>query len=285
MKQMIAMLLALAMLFAFAGCQASQSAVVQDPATATSAAPEAETPAAQPQEEPTLPAVETQPADLPEQGDENGDWDDLTQAYQLVETGYAYENGNYSYRLPTIHADTAGARAINEAVNAEFTAQAMESAQAISENSDPNTIVTGICSTDWFLTVWDGVISLVVSANYEGDWTEYKVYYYDMAAGTQLTKAEMLERIVLTEDEFLEGAREAARERYISQYADIPEETREQAGYYEFITMLDGDEIINMNMVEFAVDTGATITVFAPVPSLAGASYYYQMLYPTFRMG
>lgn len=283
MKRFFAILLTLTVLFALIGCQAS-APVTQDPATAQTETPATDATSQTPQEPAQiLPTPET--VNPTEQADENDSWDDLTNAYDLVETGFAYEGENYSYYLPTLKADTAGAKAINDAIYAEFGQRAEESARVIEANTEPYTIVTDLCSVNWYLTVYDGVISLVVSATNEGDWTEYKVYYYDMAEGTALTKAAMLDRLDLAEDELLEGTRNAVRERFETQYGDLPEETREQIGYYDCLALADSDEIINMDMLEFAVDEGAFITVFAPVPSIAGAGYYYQALYPTLAMG
>lgn len=288
MKQWIACLLALTLLFALVGCKASPAALAEDPASAeaTNTPASTEAPVETPTEAPTLPAPETEiPADAPEQGDENNDWDDLTHAYEIVQMGVAYENGEYSYRLPVIDEDTAGAKAINDAIDEAFGKDVREAIAALDASTDPYTIVTGLCDTDWYLVVWNGVISLIVSADYEGDWTAYEVYYYDMNSGAQLTKQDMLSRIVLTEEELLEGTREAARACFETMFGNLDEETREGVGYYDMLARLDTDELINMDMVKFAVDTNISITVFAPVPSIAGADYYYKPLYPSFAMG
>ena len=286
MKRLLAFALALVMLFAFVGCQTSTPSSTQDPMPKPSMRPDEPTEAAETQTLPTLPSVETEPGpDAPEQGDENDDWGDLTRAYQIVQMGYYYENGEYCYRLPTVEADTAGAKAINDAIREAFGKDVEEAAKALEENTDPYLVVTGLCDTDWYLVVWDGVISLIVSAAYEGDWTAYEVYYYDMHSGASLTKQEMLDRIVLTDEFFLEGVRQAAKDYFEAMYVDLPEETREGLGYYDMLARLDTDELINMDMVNFAVDTGVTVSVFAPVPSLAGADYYYHVLYPSFAMG
>ena len=117
------------------------------------------------------------------------------------------------------------------------------------------------------------------------DFAGYEVYYYDMNSGEELSPQQMLERIVLTEEEFLDGVRTAATARFEDQYSSISESDRETYGYYELLAYQKSDELINLELDKFYWDDGGNLGVFVPIASYAGAAWYYQLLYPTFRMG
>lgn len=249
--------------------------------TATDAEPEATEP------EPTA----TEPAP-PESSEENagGFTAEYERAYDMIQETYAADGsytddyGNsctYYYHLPNLIPTTPGANSINEKLADRFSEEITNSLAAISEGQD-----TVLRDVSWFLFIYDGVINLVVDEHIDwGDANYYEVYYYDMNTGAELTPQQMLARITLTEEDFLDGAREACVRQYESQFGNLTAEQKETAGYDTMLAYQKSDELINFEMLKLFVDDGGNVGVYAPIASLAGAAYYYQLLYPSFNMG
>ena len=311
MKQWIAFFLALVMVLALVGCQkgnlpsndpASQPNNTRSSEMTTEAqASETDAPAASSEaaatEAPTeAPAATTEAATEPAETSpietENED-PDASNAYGLVrnqlrEVGsYTitfdddYEQvSSYSFRVPEITEQTAGAASINQKINQRFLGAAQSELAQIEANIGSPLIEMG-----WYVELWNGLVSLVVYETMDWGTTDYEIYYYDSELGQELNAYQVLDRLVLTEENFLEGVRAAVRERYDQQYANIEEDQRETMGYYAMRDRIDGADLINMSMVKFYVSEGAQISVVAPVPSLAGADYYYQIVYPSFAVG
>ncbi len=127
--------------------------------------------------------------------------------------GYEYE---YSYCLPSIDADTPGARAINEEINEIYGVVMEESLAWIRRGELP---LYSEITYDAYRS--GGILSLVLKAAYGYDsYGNYSVYHYDTASGTRLQNKDIIERLGFSEEEVLTALRRAAAQMYDSLYAD-----------------------------------------------------------------
>ena len=189
--------------------------------------------------------------------------------------GYSQEN-SYNYHVPALNADTAGAKAINGKIEERFGKLANGELESIE-----NKIGSAVVEIGWQSEVWNGVLSLVVFDRYDWESTDYCVYYYDTQSGAELGADEMLGRLDLSERSYLSGCRRAIEEKYEENYGDLTEEQRIDYGYYVMENAID--DYITMDYLPFFVEESGRIGVAAPIPSLAGASYYISILYPSFE--
>lgn len=314
MKRWISLLLALVLVLALCGCASKKTR--SDPAVSGGTVPGGDAPATEPvQTVPTAPYTDpaqteppqtdapddtTQPTDEPTPSappastEENagGFTPELQRAYDMIQETYQADGeymmypgesysytSSYSYHVPNLLPNTPGAAQINEQIAARFASEAEESLDYISRG-----IGTALLSINWYIFIYDHVLQIVVTDAMDYAWVEYEVYYYDMDTGEALSPEQMLDRIVLTEDEFLAGVREAAKEQFMQQFSDLTEQQKQDYGFYDQLEN-QNNEYETMEYIRFYVDEAGHIGVYAPVASLAGAAWYYQNLYPTFRMG
>lgn len=307
MKRILTCLLVLTLLAALAGCAGgltpanpskptmphSQNDTTEPDVTLTP--PETVEPTSGALETETFPPESSEePSDIPESSEENagGFTPELEAAYALLTETYSAEGeytvasgdysyeSYYSYHLPHLIPTTEGANEINMAIADRFAAEIEESLDYISQG-----IGSGLLSVGWYLYCYDDVMSLIVTESYDWEWAGYEVYYYDMATGEALTQQQMLERIVLTEEDFLDGVRKDAVLTFETQYSGLSSAQREEIGYEDLIAHQASDELINFNFLRFYVDEAGHIGVFTPIVSVAGADWYYRLLYPEFSMG
>ena len=122
---------------------------------------------------------------------------------------------------------------------------------------------------DWQSAVYDGILFLHVYA-YTHDWEEHDAFYIDVETMKQLQPEELLERIGIAEDDFLDAARTRAEELFVSHFRDIPEEDWEAYGYYDCLEQTVSDEFVNLDLPVF-VDRNGQITVYLKISSMAGS--------------
>jgi len=122
---------------------------------------------------------------------------------------------------------------------------------------------------DWQSAVYNGVLFLHVYA-YTYDWEEHDVFYIDVETMEQLKPEEMLARMGIAEDEFLDAVRTRAEELFINYFSEIPEEEREDFGYYDCLEQTVSDDFVNVDLPIF-VDNIGQITVYVKLSSMAGS--------------
>ena len=122
---------------------------------------------------------------------------------------------------------------------------------------------------DWQSAVYNGVLFLHVYA-YTYDWEEHDVFYIDVETMEQLQPEEMLERMGIAEDAFLDAVRTRAEELFVNYFSAMPEEEREQYGYYDCLEQTVSDDFVNVDLPIF-VDNIGQITVYVKLSSMAGS--------------
>ena len=127
---------------------------------------------------------------------------------------------------------------------------------------------------DWQAASYNGVLFLHVYA-YTYDWEEHDVFYIDVETMEQLRPEEMLERLGIAEDEFLDAARTKAEKYFVNFFSEIPEEDREDFGYYDCLEQTVSDDFVNLDLPIF-VDNVGQITVYLKLSSMAGSGIIWQ---------
>lgn len=180
---------------------------------------------------------------------------------------------SYSYAIPGIDADTPGAQEINAAIDESFGAWVGEAYAAMDEGRGPELLQVG-----YHGEVWEDVLSLVIVCRsiWEGDY--YGIYCYEVSTGRWLSTAQVLERMDVSQEEFLEICRRQFRQYYVDMYSEIPEDQRETYGYYWGLDRVDSDEYVNMDLQVYPVASG-DLVVIAPIVSLAGADSYFHPIH------
>ena len=223
-----------------------------------------------------MPIVETSSAATdPEPTEPVDPWSLMGES--MFEQGtYEDENGNdytYSYGLPCITADTAGAQAINREIDETFGAHIREAKDAMEEGQS-----LGVISVGYYGQVWEDVLTLVIIEHTDWDFDGYGVYCYEVSTGTRLTTPLLLEKMDVDPDDFLDLCCLQFRQFYKDQYSEIPEDERTQYGYYDGLARVDTHQYVNLDLQAYP-DGDGDIVVIAPIVSLAGADYYYHPIY------
>lgn len=194
---------------------------------------------------------------------------DMTGSYvDHYETEYVY-----NYRLPQFFGDDAAAMAVNEEIMNDYSPIIEEELQAMMQEE-----FLSYTDVNWESSIYEGVLYLHIYAE-TFNWEEHSAYYYDVATGAFLTTEEVLDRLLIDPDYFLEAVRQGAEETFVTCFSDIPIGEREDYGYYELLEWTVSDEAVNFDLPIF-VDRWGSIAVFARIGSMAGASEFRTVLRP-----
>ncbi len=175
----------------------------------------------------------------------------------------------YSYHVPQLTADTAGARAINAAIDEKFGDPVRGALKDMQK-----ALSLGCVSVSWKSYRYEDVLSLVVKAEADWEFTDYAVYLYDAGRGVQLTTAELLEKLGVAQETFLDGLRRSAAAAFDEQgYIN----TTEGVQWVQERSWTVGAENVNTEAMVYADETGKLMAVL-PVGSMAGAAWYYKVL-------
>ena len=187
-------------------------------------------------------------------------------------TDDAGDSYTWSYGLPCVLADTEGANAINRAISDGFGNDVRESMNAM-ERGDS----IGVLSVGYYGVVWEDVLSIVLLKHLYFDWTDYAVYNYEVSTGRQLTTPLLLEKMDISEDQFLERCRTSFRDHFLENYRNIPREYYESVNYYDMLAMQTTDEYINLDLMVYPENDD--LVAVAPIISLAGPAFFYHPLH------
>lgn len=289
MKRLLTLLLAAALLLA-AGCTdtnsttesaapAQTSTVAETTAaaqeTTTDAAPvlstEAEsttapTAAAPQPETETTAAATTEPLDpwslMEEVTFEQGDYTD--------DCGNVY---SYSYAIPGINADTEGAAQINAEIDRNWGAIVRDAKANMDKQLSLN-----VTSIGCYGQVWEDILTVVIVAHTEWDSDLYGVYCYETSTGRWLSTPDLLDRMGILQETFLETCSTQFRQFLTEQYGELDEEIKEQIDYTEMLEKQGSETYVNLSLMTYPDQTG-DLVVIAPILSVAGAAFYYHPIY------
>ncbi len=229
---------------------------------------------------PTEPVTQA-PTEIPaEQNTEPLDPWSLMGESMFEQGSYTDELGNnatYSYCLPFINADTTGAIEINVAIDSVFGAQVREAKEAM-ENGQSLMFY----SCGYYGEVWNDVLSLVLIGHTDYGFDSYGVYCYESSTGRDLDTPELLERMGISQEQFLETCKIQFRAYFEDMYKDIPVDQRESYGYDMFLAKVDAPEYVNLGLMAYPNANG-DLVVIAPIVSMAGAEYYYHPIIISFK--
>ena len=130
----------------------------------------------------------------------------------------------------------------------------------------------------WESDAYKGILFLHVFA-YTHDWELHSTYYIDTDTMKPLTAAEMLAHIGIDESVFLDTVRARAEELFIMRFEDIPEEDRDDYGYYDCLETTVSDEFVNLDLPVY-VDHNGDICVYIKLCTMAGSGTVWLADYP-----
>ncbi|MBO6011555.1 MAG: hypothetical protein J6P71_07140 [Oscillospiraceae bacterium] len=181
---------------------------------------------------------------------------------------------DYKYHLPQLDLDKPGAREFNGDIMYVFGDSVAEALESV-ENDE----FSGLLDVYW-QSAWNGdVLSILVEADYDWAFSDYVVFHYDCAEDRVLYDSEILDMLGMSYDEFIARARYTAELEFDETYNFYLTEYADQYSYdISYVTTrswtLD-DYTINGDLQIFPAEK---TMVAMPIGSLAGASYYYELL-------
>ena len=287
MKKHLALLLA-AVLLLCSGCAGgvpipvlpSQSAAPQSSAALTEAPTASSAPASSvPTEAPagsSAPAPTESSAPEPTEAQLPEPWElleeELFEQGSFEMDGYSY---TYSYDLPRLTADTAGARAINRDLSQTVGAEVREALDNIAVGNGSYLLHCG-----FHTELWGDLMTLIVTTHNDYGMDGYRVYCYDRRSGVWLDTPALLERMGIPREDFLEACRSAFVAFYEDMYSGIPADQRESYGYSDGLARVPTDRYVNLDLMAYpSPEVNGRLAVIAPIVSLAGADYYYHTVY------
>lgn len=203
--------------------------------------------------------------------------DSLIEEIYSEEGSYTDEVGNtyqYSYHIPALIADTLDAQTINNEIRQDMGGIVQREMDGMKDG-----LSLGYLSVSWE-SYWHGSrVFLVMQSESDFSFTDYKVFSYDFAEGKRVTNEMLLESLGVTQQEFLDGMKKAAERVYTDLYQGISEEERGNMGYQERLAWTLSDENLNMDLMIY-LDKDGILSVITPIGSLAGADWYYHIVYP-----
>ena len=180
--------------------------------------------------------------------------------------------GHYTYRVPQLLSDTAGASDINRAIDGTYTPIVQEALECVSAGNSLSCLYIA-----WETYQYGDILSLVISCGWGYDMNDYSVYLYDTASGQRLTTADLLTALHVDETAFLDAVRQTAAERFDGQYGTISDDDAFADALAERRAWTLSDENINMDVPAYT-DGAGRLRVVLPIGSIAGASAYEQVL-------
>ena len=180
--------------------------------------------------------------------------------------------GHYTYRVPQLLSDTAGASDINRAIDGTYTPIVQEALECVSAGTSLSCLYIA-----WETYQYGDILSLVISCGWGYDMNDYSVYLYDTASGQRLTTADLLTALHVDETAFLDAVRQTAAERFDGQYGTISDDDAFADALAERRAWTLSDENINMDVPAYT-DGAGRLRVVLPIGSIAGASAYEQVL-------
>ena len=173
---------------------------------------------------------------------------------------------HYSYRIPAINTETEEARRINEAIHAQLMSVVDEELKSMDDGLSLVSV-----NVDYRYYVNDGIVSILCTSDSPNDFNNYLVCNYDAGNGREFTRADFLAREGLTEEELVSLACATCEKTFTEAFGNFPHDS-----FYEeqYARTLDPSTYGDDLMLYYGED--GTLSMVAPIYSLAGASFYYQ---------
>ncbi len=171
---------------------------------------------------------------------------------------------HYAYQIPQFFADTESAKKMNQRIVDEIFPE-IESEFSVMKHG----------GSLWIGCIWYEVfeygdmVSLLVTIPYPNDGRGYYAYTYDFANGKEVTNLELLAMHQMTGESFVETAHEMEEAYWDKSWEFNPE--------LKSIAELEESKALTTPELPMYLDADGTLNVFIPFPSVAGASWYYQL--------
>ena len=191
------------------------------------------------------------------------------------EGSYTDSLGNqyrYAFHVPELLDESSEAQAVNDEIWDIF-GGAAEDALACMESGDSLTVL----EVSW-QSHWEGsLLSLLVQARMDADYTVYAAWNYDFQARERVGSGALLERLGREPEDYLEALRRAAARFFDESFSPTAEDAAT-------LTELRAKTLSRDNLTEdlplFLTEEG--LAAIVPVASPAGAEWYEQLLTPDF---
>lgn len=217
------------------------------------------------------PAESSQPLDPPDHADSEAPQlpEDIVVTAFEKSGDYTDSLGNeyhYSYRIPAINAEPEEARRLNELIYTQL----MSVVDKELKSMDDGLSLVSV-NVDYRYYVNDGIVSILCTSDSPNDFNNYLVCNYDAGNGREFTRADFLAREGLTEEELVSLACAACEQTFTEAFGSFPHDS-----FYEeqYARTLDPSTYGDDLMLYYGED--GTLSMVAPIFSLAGASFYYQ---------
>ena len=173
---------------------------------------------------------------------------------------------HYSYRIPAINAEPEEARRLNELIYTQLMSVVDEELKSMDDGLSLVSV-----NVDYRYYVNDGIVSILCTSDSPNDFNNYLVCNYDAGNGREFTRADFLAREGLTEEELVSLACAACEQTFTEAFGNFPHDS-----FYEeqYARTLDPSTYGDDLMLYYGED--GTLSMVAPIFSLAGASFYYQ---------
>lgn len=281
MKKWILLVVCLALLTTLSGCAMlrerlgnvfSQKEPLQEQQTDSTARIIAE-PEPEPTTEPSIePTTESVPENFAPTGIQMPDTEDAI-VLLYDETGTAYDDEYYSYRVPQLNCQTPDALRINASITEEYEPLVQEMLALAAEG------MSTYCYRIDYETVWCGdTLALIVYCEYYSDCVYYSVYNFDRVTGCEVTNAELLACTGFDEETFVTLAKARCVEFFDEKYQNIPEDMKNDDFTTKQRVAYATDEYIHPDMRMYLREDG-TLMLISPIGSIAGADCYEE-IYP-----
>lgn len=180
--------------------------------------------------------------------------------------------GNYSFHIPQLTADTDAAKEINAEIDARFG----EYVAAQLKNMRGGYSLW--CNHAEWHSYWNGnLLFLLVSADMEDGSTDYAAYGYDYDKDCRVTNEMILDRLGITEEDYLENLREKVQFMFEDGWRSVSVEDRPLLGYD--MAMENTLNWADMDQPMFLNGFGDIVTI-VKIASVAGAGWYYYLATP-----
>ena len=173
---------------------------------------------------------------------------------------------NYHYRIPQFNADSESAKALNERIMYDVIDEIQDEFFCMDNG------YSLFCYNISYEVIENGdVVAILVSVPYPNDCMDYYAYTYDFGQDKEISNAELLTMFEWTEEAFVEEACRREKEHFQRQIENMyPDMTDEDINYY--IHSAVTETTVDLPMY---IGADGMLYVYLPVPSVAGAEWYY----------
>lgn len=175
----------------------------------------------------------------------------------------------FSYQIPQFNVGSESAKSVNQRmvddilpyVESEFETMALDCS-----------LTHGRIGYEVF--EYGDIVSVLVTIPYDNDVRYYYTYSYDFENDKEVTNAELLALHGMTEEGFVEAACKMEEEYWTKMCESVPENSEDREWFQEAIEETKARTTTDLPMY---LDADGTLKVFVPFPSMAGASWYYEL--------